>query len=259
MDNPTGAILSNERTRALVDTAGRLSDELGRAVPVFLDTAYELLIHDPEVPPRVSGLLADSHGLVYEIGTVSKVLAPALRIGYLMGPDGPFMRAMVQRTNDAGFSAPLIAQELSSYLLDRHIDGQLARVLAGYREKARAVGGWIDEYLDEYLEDVRGGRAGFYYYLTFRDTATTEESPLFRILARTTGDPAVDGPPKNPNPRVIYIPGEYCVQPGGGLVEAGTRQMRISYGFEETERIREALALIAEGVRYAHSTCEPHR
>jgi len=257
VNNPSGTILSNERRRALVDIAGRLSEETGRMIPVFFDRAYEDLIHDPAVPRPASAFPYDDRGLVYEIGTLSKILAPALRIGYMIGRDGPFLRAMVQKTNDAGFSAPLITQEIAGYLLERHVMTQIERVNAGYREKARIVGDCIREELGGHLEAVSGGKGGFYYYLTFRDIETTEDSPFFGFLARTTGDESVDGPGRDPNPRVIYVPGEFCIHPRSDMVEKGRRQLRLSYGFEETERIRTAVGLMREAAEYARTKTRP--
>ncbi len=251
INNPTSIILSNERRAELVQIATDLSIIVGRKIPLFFDKAYENLVHDPTVPPLQSGLLHDDQGIVYEIGTLSKILAPALRIGYMMGNDCSFLNAMIQKTSDVGFSAPLITQEIASYLLDHHVQRQIDTVNEGYRQKAGAVKVWIDEQLGDVISACSGGKAGFYFYLTFDGIQTTEDSAFFKYLSRTTGDLAIDGPDTDKNPRVIYLPGEFCVHPQGDLVEIGKRQLRLSYGFEEVERIREAIELMSEAVNYA--------
>ena len=235
VNNPTCTIMSNGRRRELVSVVTDLSRRLGRVVPLFLDTAYEQLIHDPAVARPSSALLYDELGLAYELGTLSKVLAPALRIGFMIGPDRPFVDAMVQHVSDTGFSAPLLTQEIAACLLDGHVSDQVDRVNAGYREKAVRVRAWIERYLGQHLVDCRGGQAGFYYYLTFRDIETCEGSAFFDDLAGVEHAPGA-GPA-----RVIYIPGQFCVHRAGELVEAGRRQLRLSYGFESLPRIEAAL------------------
>jgi len=236
VNNPSCTVLSNARRRALLRVAARLSREQHRKIPIVFDLAYELLLHDPKAEPFVSVLPEDDMDIAYEVGTLSKVLAPGLRIGYLLGPDGPLMDAMVQRTSDAGFSAPLFVQEMAGYLLDTRIEEQLRAVNAGYREKAVAVAAGIERNLGPLLAECRGGSAGFYYYLTFRELETHPASAFFKHLTRDTGEP-----------RVLYIPGEYCVHPRGDLAAIGRRQLRLSYGFEDVPQILRALELMREG------------
>ncbi len=251
VNNPSCTILSNNRKRELVEIATELSCELNRKIPIIFDNAYRDLIHDSSVEPMESALCYDDLGIVYEIGTMSKILAPGLRIGYMIGPKGDFINSIIQRTSDIGFSAPLINQEIASYLLDNGIEEQIEYVNNEYQRKAKQVKTWIEELLGEYVQTCSGGSAGFYYYLTLLNIATDSTSDFFRLLTRTTGSEEIDGPKQNPHPKVIYIPGEHCVHPSGDLVEIGKHQFRISYGFEELPQIHAALKYMASAIAYS--------
>lgn len=251
VNNPTCRVLTTKRRAAIVAVAEELSQKLGHQVPVVFDAAYEMLIHDPELPRPCSPMHFDRWGLVYEVGTLSKVVAPALRIGFMIGPPGPLMDALVQHTCDVGFSAPLFCQEIASYLLDREGPRRLEEVRQVYRQRAEVARRAIERWLAWALEDLSGGQAGFYYYLTFREIETSEGSPFYRYLTRTTGDWQVDGPPERRNPRVIYLPGQFCVDPRGKLVEKGRRQLRISYAYEELPQIERGIELMGEAAHFA--------
>jgi len=249
--NPTGRILSNNRRQELVYITSRLSTELGRKIPLIFDRAYEDLIHDPNLDPFASVLSIDELGIVYEVGTLAKIFAPALRIGFMVAPPGPFVDALVQRTSDAGFSTSVMNQAIASYLLDHYVAEQVVRVNNGYRDKAKQVSTWLDDKLGDAVVQYSGGQAGFYFYLTLRDVGTYVGSDFFRYLARTTGRTDIDGAASNRQPRVIYIPGHFCVHPDGDLVREGRHQLRISYGFEEMDRIGVAIDIIAEAIAYS--------
>jgi DNA-binding transcriptional MocR family regulator len=253
VNNPTSTILSNQRRREIVEAAAELSPSRQRAIPVLFDTAYDDIIHDPACEKPCSALLFDDLGIVYEVGSLSKILSPALRIGYLIGSPGPLLNALIQKTADTGFSAPLFSQEIASYLLDHHIEDQITRVNRGYHEKALLVKGWIERELGPRLEDCTGGSAAFYFYLTFKDIVTNENSLFFKFLTRTLGNPEIDGPENDKHARVLYVPGCHCVHPRGSLRETGLRQLRISYAFEEPKRIEQALTLMREAVCF----CSP--
>ena len=250
VNNPSCTILSNHRKRELVEIVTELSHEVGRKIPIFFDNAYIDLVHDNTVEPLESALCYDELGIVHEIGTLSKIIAPGLRIGYLIGPKGAFLDSIIQRTSDIGFSAPLINQEIASYLLDNGIEAQIEKVNNGYRKKAKQVKVWITELLGDNVQECRGGSAGFYFYLTLADITTDSNSDFFKFLTRTTGYEDIDGPSHNLHPKVIYIPGEYCVHPSGEMVDIGKRQFRISYGFEELPQIHAALKHMQSAIDY---------
>ncbi len=250
VNNPSCTILSNHRKRELVEIVTKLSHEVGRKIPLFFDNAYRDLVHDSTVEPLESALCYDELSIVYEIGTLSKILAPGLRIGYLIGPKGAFLDSIIQRTSDIGFSAPLINQEIASYLLDNGIEAQIEKVNNGYREKAKRVKTWMAELLGDNVQTYSGGSAGFYYYLTLANITTGSSSDFFKFLTRTTGHEDIDGPSRDPHPKVIYIPGEYCVHPSGEMVDIGKRQCRISYGFEELPQIHAALKYMKDAIDY---------
>lgn len=250
VNNPTGVILSNPRKKMLIELALRWSHKVGYKIPIFFDQAYEWLIHDPEVEKPVSGLRMDTRGLVYEVGTLSKIIAPALRIGFILGPPGPIMGSIVQKTSDVGFSAPLLTQEMAACFLENYITEQLYFVNSGYRAKALQVHSAIVSILGPWLEDVRGGKAGFYFYITFKTVSTDTHSPFFKFLSRTTGDNTIDRTGDRLNPRVVYLPGEFCVHPHGKSASEAKRQLRLSYGYENTEAIIRALEWMRQALEY---------
>ena len=245
INNPSTVILSGSRRKAIVELAEKLSQKANRIIPVIFDKAYEDIIHNPEIKKPVSGLKYDRLNQVFEVGTLSKLFAPALRIGYIIAPDNDFARILTQRTSDIGFSSPLINQEIAGWLLDHYIDNQKDFVNKGYRKKADFIKKLFSIYLSESIETYTGGDAAFYFYLTFKKIRTDKGSAFFKFLSRTTGNAEIDGKDKK-NPRLIYIPGTIC-----SSTPKAINQLRISYGFEEPEIFERAVKLMTEACRYA--------
>jgi len=245
VNNPDSIILNNERRRRIVEIANKVSDNTGHLIPVIFDKAYEDIIHNPEVKKPDSGLKYNERGNVFEIGTLSKLVAPALRIGYMLSKENPVRQQIIQRISDIGFSNSLINQEISSYFIDHYLDVHKDKVNAAYREKARSIKQMLKYELHDYTQSIQGGDAGFYFYITFKHIETHEDSPFFKFLSRTTGDPNIDGVP-NKNPRLIYIPGTVCSRQA-----KAKRQLRLSYGFEAPETYKSVAKLIREACEYS--------
>jgi len=245
VNNPSSSILSNRRREEIARIVTALSRKQKRKIPLIMDKAYEDIIHGEDIEEPVSGLKHDELGNIFEVGTLSKVIAPALRIGYLIGNDPEFCQGIMQRTSDIGFSAPLINQEIAGWLLDYRIDQQREMVNRAYRWKAQWIRQALRQELAGFLESLSGGDAGFYFYLTLDKIETCEGSDFYRYLSRTTGIPEIDGNPIK-HPRLVYIPGTICSK-----TPKARFQLRLSYGYEDIQVFQRAIQLLKEACCYS--------
>jgi len=96
VQNPTGTILPVERRKEML----RLSAAHG--VPIFEDDCYCDLIWSGKRPPAIYAM--SERGGVIHIGSFSKSIAPALRVGYIVAPWNVMSRMLPLKT-DAGSGA----------------------------------------------------------------------------------------------------------------------------------------------------------
>ena len=251
INNPSSVVMANHRKKQIVQIATNLSRKLNKKIPLIFDKAYEDILFDTSVDSPISAMQYDEDGLVVELGTLSKIIAPALRIGYAISDNSDIMNVLIQKTSDIGFSAPLINEEMASRFLDVYIDEHARRVRLGYKQKADFLRESLNNELGQYLQAYSGGQAGFYFYLTFKNVETHSQSAFFKYLSRTTGDARIDGTPKNP--RLVYVPGEFCVVRNGLSYRLGLRQLRISYGFEDLSVLEKSVKLMREATEYSLS------
>src|SRR3546814_6835949 len=74
--NPTGATMTAARRTALVALAE------AREIPILEDSPYRRVRFDGEDQPLLKAL--DRSGIVFHLGTFSKLVAPGLRIGWIV-------------------------------------------------------------------------------------------------------------------------------------------------------------------------------
>jgi len=94
--NPTGSILTLERRHHLLELARQYD------VAVYEDECYADLVWDETRPPSLYALDQDSR--VVHIGTFSKTIAPALRVGYVVA-DWSMLGQLLAVKTDAGSGA----------------------------------------------------------------------------------------------------------------------------------------------------------
>lgn len=102
--NPTGTVMSQLRRKELLDFCER------NRLPVIEDDAYGELWFGEKPPKTLKAL--DKGGSVLYLGTISKTLAPGLRIGWVAGPE-----AVVERMGDIKMQVDYGASSVSQWML----------------------------------------------------------------------------------------------------------------------------------------------
>lgn len=114
--NPTGTIMAEDRRARLVALARR------HGVPIFEDECYADLVWAGTRPPALHALAPDQ---VIHVGTFSKTVAPALRVGYVAADWAVLSRLLAVKT-DAGSGA--LEQMVLAEFLPAHFDDHVAKL-----------------------------------------------------------------------------------------------------------------------------------
>ena len=124
--NPLSISLGAERRERLVELAREYD------FAIVEDDAYGLLQYAG--PPRAL-LRALGPERVFSIGSFSKVLAPGLRAGWIVGPEALIAKlANLKEATDIN-TGTLNQQAIARYLGSGEFEGHLARLVAAYRER----------------------------------------------------------------------------------------------------------------------------
>jgi 2-aminoadipate transaminase len=128
VQNPTGTIMPEHRRIELL----KLSESYG--VPIFEDDCYADLIWDGKRPPALHAM--SKTGGVIHIGSFSKSIAPALRVGYIVAPWAMLSRMLALKT-DAG-SGALEQMVLAEYCAP-HFATHVPKLTRGLRAKLETL------------------------------------------------------------------------------------------------------------------------
>jgi 2-aminoadipate transaminase len=213
VQNPTGTIMPLARRTELLKLAGQYG------VPIFEDDCYADLIWDGQRPPALHAM--SRSGNVIHIGSFSKSIAPALRVGYIVAPWSALSRMLSLKT-DAG-SGALEQMVLAEYCAP-HFSTHVPKLTRGLRAKLVTLMDALNEQFGTAaeFEDPRGG---IFLWVKLPDQVDTLKLYQAALAA---------GVAINPGP-------EWSTD----KAYAGSR-LRLCFASPSHEEIREGIAVLAE-------------
>jgi 2-aminoadipate transaminase len=216
VQNPTGSILPEDRRAEML----RLSDQYG--VPIFEDDCYADLIWDGKRPPAIYAM--SKTGNVIHIGSFSKSIAPALRVGFIVAPWAMMSRMLALKT-DAGSGA--LEQMVLAEFCAPHFATHVPKLTHGLRAKLDTLMDALGEQFGTAAE-FEAPKGGIFLWVKLPDNVDTLKLYQAALAA---------GVAINPGP-------EWSVD----KPYAGSR-LRLFFASPSHEQIREGVAVLADVCR----------
>lgn len=128
--NPLGVSLSQERRQRLVQLA------LAYNIPIIEDDPYGFLQYDADILPPLRALNG-SH--IFYLGSFSKILAPALRLGWMVAPPDLIPKLTVAKEASDLESSALTQRAVAAYLDAGHLPAHIQRLRQEYDRRRDAM------------------------------------------------------------------------------------------------------------------------
>lgn len=154
--NPSGATLSLQRRRRVLELAVRTG------TLIVEDDPYGDLYFDAAPPPSLLALSAEVPGsreLLVHCGSLSKVLSPGLRVGWMVAPAPLLAKATMCKQFSDAHTSTFAQATAAQYLAAGRLPATLARVRAVYAQRAAAMVEALRTQLGERIDFVppKGG------------------------------------------------------------------------------------------------------
>lgn len=228
LHNPTGRDLAPDRRERLVELARRHS------FFILEDGVYSDLRFEGEPLPSLRAL--DPDHVVY-VDSLSKTVAPGLRMGWVAASGPVLDRIAREKRNDDMAGATLSQLVIARYLAAGEYDALLERAIAFHRERCEVLLGAVDKHLDGLATSSRP-RGGAHLWLELADRL--DERDLY-AEARRQGVTFLPGAAMIPGrPRSTCMRISYCYLPPVQLVEGARRLGTAIRAIRRTRAPREA-------------------
>ena len=224
--NPTGRSMSETRRAAVSAAAAQAG------LPIIEDNPYGELWFDEEPPLPLSA--RNPEGCIY-LGSFSKVLAPGLRLGFLVAPKHIYPKLLQAKQavdlHTPSFTQRMVAEVLKGNFLDRHVP----TIRALYKSQRDAM-----------LVALQREMAGLDVQWN------TPAGGMFLWARLPEGMSAVDLLPQAVERGVAFVPGAAFYAD-----HADARTLRLSFVTASVEQINIGVKALAEAIRSARATSAP--
>lgn len=232
-DNPTGTQLARDAREAILQVCA------DHGIVILEDNPYGMFGFEAE---RVAPMAAlDRHGCVIYLGTYSKTLCPALRVGFAVLPTQLFGDAdaatalkerLLRRKSFYSLNTSQIGQAIVGGVLLEHggsLEGLIAASRALYRHNRDRMLHYLQQELGQFAPQVRWNTpaGGFFLVVTLPFAFAAEEA---EICARQYG--------------VLVMPLSFFAIDGGCSM-----QLRLAYSNVASQDIAQGIAQFAAFVR----------
>ncbi|PLV59865.1 PLP-dependent aminotransferase family protein [Thermotoga sp. KOL6] len=217
--NPAGVTTSLEKRKALVEIAERYD------LFIIEDDPYGALRYEGETIDPIFKIGGPER--VVMLNTFSKVLAPGLRIGMVVG-DKEFIKRIVQAKQSADLCSPAITHRLAARYLERYdLFEHLKPTIEIYRRKRKVM----LKALEENFSDIPGAKwvkseGGLFVWLSLPEGFDTWE--MFEYAKKK---------------KIFYVPGRVFK-----VYDEPSPSMRLSFCLPPDEKIVEGVKRLREVV-----------
>lgn len=154
--NPTGIVMNSERRKQLVETCS------SNHIVVIEDDPYRPIIEEKPVP--IVNL--DKNEIAFYVGSFSKIIAPGLRVGYILAPRE--IAEKIEQIQQLDFASNTLAMYILLELFQLKTPYKIrSRLVKTYTERLRLLLDLLEDHMPPNTEWTKP-KGGFYVLLRAR-------------------------------------------------------------------------------------------
>ncbi len=224
--NPSGALPSAERRRRVLELAVKYNTIL-----VEDDPYGDLYFGEPPPPSllAMSAQVPGSRELLVHCGSLSKVLSPGLRVGWMVGPAELLAKATMCKQFSDAHTSTLAQATAAQYLQAGRMPATLDKVRSVYAQRARTMGDALRKELGEAVDFVQPQGGLFVWARLTGASGKVSDGNSYAQRAIAQG--------------VAFVPGApfFCAQPDHAT-------FRLSFATASEDKILEGVSRLAKAL-----------